>query len=591
MKNISLLLVMIVLNLGIRSQTSAQTFNSTGANQSYTINATGTLTITSRGADGASAFANGGSGATVQADFPVQMNDELIIVVGKAGIGNLSGQGFGGGGGGSAVILKRGGTSTLLIVSGGGGGSSLLNSDGRGGLASDGTPGGGNVLGTQYIKGGTGGGGFGVDGSSISAFNTVLYSGGQAGTLSGGGNGGTSPIGPSGGFGFGGGGSGNNLTFSGGGGGGYGGGNGGFGSIGVPNIGGSGGTSFIQTSGIAGTNAVRTNGVNGGGSGQDGSVILNFVCGAPAPNLFTAYPGDVRVPAGQQSANVCQNSGDVIFQFDNCIGGTVNWMGSDNSSGTGNIVATSANVGTVTYSATCTLEGCTGETSTVSVTTKAPPAVTISGNTSVIYGYGSNCTTLTASATGGTTPYTYSWSPGGSTNASINVCPTSTTTYTVTVTGANGCSTQKSVEVNVNDVRCGYGGVKMCLGGRELCLAQYLVPTYLRFGATLGGCNSNVPARISYEGETSEAVLTLSMKAYPNPTANALTVEVSSVVAGAAQLDVLDVAGRPVQQRVQELSEGVNRVEFNLGRQAQGTYLIRCRDALGRQAVVRVQKQ
>jgi len=51
--------------------------------------------------------------------------------------------------------------------------------------------------------------------------------------------------------------------------------------------------------------------------------------------------------------------------------------------------------------------------------------------------------TLTANPTGGTGPYIYSWSTGG-TGSSISVAPTTTTTYTVTVTDDNGCTATAS---------------------------------------------------------------------------------------------------------------------------------------------------
>ena len=584
---------MSLLVVGLTSRLSAQTFNATGGNQTSMITGTGTLTITARGADGATTFADGGSGATVTADFPVQMGDELIIVAGVAGVGNISGQGFGGGGGGSAVILKRGGNSTLLIVAGGGGGSSLLNSNGKGASSADGTAGGGTS------PAATGGGGFGASGSNITVSipflgSVLAYTGGQAGTLTGGGAGGSPQIGPfaggpSGGFGFGGGGSGNSVLLSGGGGGGYSGGTGG-----SPSAGGNGGTSFVQNSGIVGTNITRVDGVTGGGTKQDGSIILDFVCGAPAPNLLTSDEANQPVPSGQTSVAVCQNAGNVTFESDNCVGGTVNWTGSDNSSGTGNIIAPTTNVGTVTYSATCTLDGCTGEASEVSVTTTAPPTLSISGKTSVILGFGSNCTTLTANA-GGTGQLSYSWMQGQTeigTDAELQVCPEATTTYSVTVTDANGCTTTKEVTVSVQDVRCGpkKNLVTVCYYGVTQCVSEKIAQRYLKLGATLGACGSG-NARIGVEEIVANAPLQLSVKAFPNPVQDAVTLEVLAPTAGVATFQVVDMAGKARQTRQENLVEGLNEIEFRLGTLPTGLYLIRTVDALNRQGVVKVSKQ
>jgi hypothetical protein len=573
----------------------------TSGEYQYTVTGCGTVTLTARGADGATSINPGGSGATLTANYDVQKGDVLLFVIGHEGNGQYYGNqgqlsGAGSGGGGTGAILIRGGVRTLLLVAAGGGGGGFAEGQeygkGIGASSSDGIAQGG----ASPQAGG--GGGFNSPGAGLK--------GGQAGTLMGGGEGGigsNSASGASftfrGGFGFGGGGAGN-YQFSnpvitgGGGGGGYSGGNGG-----QEFSGGQGGTSFVQTSGAApASNITRQDGIDGGGDFVRGSVQLSFsLSTVQPPTLFTAYPGNDRVPAGQQSASVCLNSGNVIFQFNGCPGGTVAWTGSDNSSGTDNISASSANVGTVTYSATCTVGGCTSASSQVSVTTTAPPSVTIAGKRSVVLGYGgpnSNCTTLTAHPQG-TGLFTYQWRSGNKelgTGPSQQLCPITNTTYTVTVTDANGCATTQEVTITVQDIRCGpqKQNVTICYYGVTQCVSEKIAKNYLKLGATLGSCGTG-NTRVSYEPQTSPLLPQLSLKAYPNPVQDAVTVEVLSSVAGTANFEVLDAAGRARQSRKQDLQEGVNDVVFRLGTLPTGVYLIRSVNALGHQGVVRVNKQ
>ena len=241
----------------------AQVVFGTPGDQTYTVPADGSYRLTARGADGGTTgfwLGNdgvGGSGAEVAATFQLQAGDELTVVVGAAGGGSAPSAG-GGGGGGSAVIVERAGVRTLLLVAGGAGASGEGYS-GVGGDSSDGTAGGGSDGG----GGGGGGGGFN-DAGDDSAFGGT---GGAAGTLVGGGLGGSGGGDGDGGFGFGGGGGG-----SGGGGGGGGGFEGGDSTYPA-----QGGSSFVEaagTNGFIGTGITRTDGVTGGGSNRNGEISV-----------------------------------------------------------------------------------------------------------------------------------------------------------------------------------------------------------------------------------------------------------------------------------------------------------------------------
>lgn len=60
------------------------------------------------------------------------------------------------------------------------------------------------------------------------------------------------------------------------------------------------------------------------------------------------------------------------------------------------------------------------------------------------------CATLTASPSGGTSPYNYVWNPAGQTTQTIVVCPTFSTTYTVTVMDATSSTATATASVTVN---------------------------------------------------------------------------------------------------------------------------------------------
>ncbi len=94
---------------------------------------------------------------------------------------------------------------------------------------------------------------------------------------------------------------------------------------------------------------------------------------------------------------------------------------------------------------TCTVTDFSGCLDTVMVTITQPAVLTLLAGPPATICIG-QCTTLTATASGGTAPYTITWAPAGP-----NVCPVVTTVYTVSVTDANGCTaTPQTVVVTVN---------------------------------------------------------------------------------------------------------------------------------------------
>src|SRR6185312_1776360 len=115
------------------------------------------------------------------------------------------------------------------------------------------------------------------------------------------------------------------------------------------------------------------------------------------------------------------------------------------SSGQTTSNATGLSAGSYTFTVT-DANGCQ---STAVANITQPSVATVSINVPPIICIGQSAT-LTATGSGGTPAYTYSWNTGSTSDTAI-VHPVTMTTYTVTLTDANGCvSAPVTVNVNVN---------------------------------------------------------------------------------------------------------------------------------------------
>lgn len=120
-----------------------------------------------------------------------------------------------------------------------------------------------------------------------------------------------------------------------------------------------------------------------------------------------------------------------------------------NGSQTQNITVTAAGSYTVTVT---DANGCSSASQTAVVTVAPQMTVDAGANTTT------PCQAVTIggapTATGGTPPYTYNWTPTtGLSNPNVanpDANPNQNTLYTVTVTDSNGCSVSDSIQVNVS---------------------------------------------------------------------------------------------------------------------------------------------
>jgi gliding motility-associated-like protein len=151
-------------------------------------------------------------------------------------------------------------------------------------------------------------------------------------------------------------------------------------------------------------------------------------------------------PTASSNSPVCEF--DTLFLYGG--GGTsYTWTGPNSFSGTGDttFVANAGLAANGTYNVTVTdINGCTASTTTTAIVNDAPVA-DAGANVAICAGLS---TTLTATVTQGTAPFTFTWDNGLGAGATHTVTPAVTTTYNVTVTDGNGCSSTDSVVVTIN---------------------------------------------------------------------------------------------------------------------------------------------
>lgn len=138
---------------------------------------------------------------------------------------------------------------------------------------------------------------------------------------------------------------------------------------------------------------------------------------------------------------------------------TITWSHSLGSGATKSVTP----IATTTYTVTITgSNGCTA-TDQVVVTVSPRPTVTAGASQTICNG---TSATLTVSATGGASPYTFAWSNGLGAGASKTVTPSSTTTYTVTATDSYGCTATAQTSVVVSAVPIANAGpdIAICDG-------------------------------------------------------------------------------------------------------------------------------
>ncbi|TND07643.1 MAG: fibronectin type III domain-containing protein [Bacteroidetes bacterium] len=166
-------------------------------------------------------------------------------------------------------------------------------------------------------------------------------------------------------------------------------------------------------------------------------------CSLTQTFLLTQPPG-MSVTAGQ--TNVLCNSGSTGTASVTVSGGSPSYTYLWSPSG--GTASSASGLGAGTYTCTVTDAGGCTTTQTFNLTQPQPLALLSTGS----FGCMGTGGTVSAAASGGVAPFTYTWSNSLPNGATQNVNPSQTTTYTVTVTDANGCTNTTTVTYTVNPV-------------------------------------------------------------------------------------------------------------------------------------------
>ncbi|WP_406843731.1 T9SS type A sorting domain-containing protein [Flavobacterium soyae] len=172
------------------------------------------------------------------------------------------------------------------------------------------------------------------------------------------------------------------------------------------------------------------------------TITDNNTCTATINSIVVGSPAAALTATAGGSTNVSCNGGSNGTATVNVTGGTAAYTYSWAPSG--GTAATATGLAAGTYTVTVTDANSCQTTQSFTITEPAALTASFGSQTNVSCNGGTNGS-ATVNVTGGTSAYTYSWSPSGGTAATATGL--SAGTYTVTITDANSCQATQSFTI------------------------------------------------------------------------------------------------------------------------------------------------
>ena len=301
----------------------------------------------------------------------------------------------------------------------------------------------------------------------------------------------------------------------------------------------------VVTASVTGTSPICNGGNNGtatvAGTGGTGTFTYLWSTSATTSTLSTLAVGTYTVTV--TDGNSCTATGDVTLTEPlaialslsgtnpNCNGGTEGSISTTPSGGAGfytykwNGGSTTQNrSGLPAGTYTVTVSDAKNCTQSADIILVEPSAIIISITKTDATGSTASDGTASVTPTGGTSPYSYSWStiPPQTTSTAINL---KTGTYTVTLTDSKGCMVTDTVFIDFPDI-------------------------------------------------LTENKFSKNISVYPNPTQGILNIEFGKIPDDKVEIQLIDLTGRLVHRETYKIANATSLRSININQVSNGSYFL-----------------